>query len=80
MSYIVLHAAGSRNTPERDRVFERSFLVLRLNMNVVGPSWNCPIVAFGPGDSRLAHTPDEHFDLAEYHQAIAILSRVLRLL
>lgn len=50
------------------------------DMNVVGPVWSCPILAYGPGDSRLDHTPDEHLDLAEYHQAIAILARVLTLL
>jgi LysW-gamma-L-lysine carboxypeptidase len=50
------------------------------DMNVVGPVWNCPIVAYGPGDSHLDHTPNEHLDLAEYRQAIAILSRVLTLL
>ncbi len=50
------------------------------DMNVVGPVWNCPIVAYGPGDSRLDHTPNEHLDLAEYHQAIAILARILTLL
>jgi LysW-gamma-L-lysine carboxypeptidase len=48
------------------------------DMNVVGPAWNCPIVAYGPGDSSLDHTPSEHLDLAEYLQAIAILTRVLR--
>lgn len=45
-----------------------------------GRTWNCPIVAYGPGDSSLDHTPNEHLDLAEYHQAIATLARVLRLL
>ena len=48
------------------------------DMNVVGPAWNCPIVAYGPGDSSLDHTPHEHLDLAEYRQSIAILTRVLR--
>jgi len=50
------------------------------DMNVVGPVWNCPIVAYGPGDSALDHTPNEHLDLAEYQQAIAILARVLTVL
>jgi len=50
------------------------------DMNVVGPAWNCPIVAYGPGDSSLDHTPDEHLDLAEYRQAIRVLARVLRTL
>jgi [amino group carrier protein]-lysine/ornithine hydrolase len=47
------------------------------DMNVVGPVWNCPILAYGPGDSALDHTPQEHIDLAEYHRAIAVLARVL---
>jgi LysW-gamma-L-lysine carboxypeptidase len=48
------------------------------DMNVVGPVWHCPIVAYGPGDSSLDHTPNEHLDLAEYRQAIRVLVRVLR--
>lgn len=48
------------------------------DMNVVGPIWNCPIVAYGPGDSRLDHTPQEHLALDEYLQAIEILRNVLR--
>ena len=47
------------------------------DMNVVGPAWGCPIVAYGPGDSRLDHTPDEHVAVAEYQQAIAVLTEVL---
>lgn len=47
------------------------------DMNIVGPAWNCPIVAYGPGDSALDHTPNEHLDLAEYARAIDVLSRVL---
>lgn len=47
------------------------------DMNVVGPVWRCPIVAYGPGDSSLDHTPQEHLELAEYQRAIAILARVL---
>jgi [amino group carrier protein]-lysine/ornithine hydrolase len=47
------------------------------DMNVVGPAWGCPIVAYGPGDSRLDHTPDEHVELAEYQRAIAVLADVL---
>jgi LysW-gamma-L-lysine carboxypeptidase len=50
------------------------------DMNVVGAVWRCPILAYGPGDSSLDHTPHEHLDLAEYHQAIAVLARVLVLL
>lgn len=48
------------------------------DMNIVGPAWRCPIVAYGPGDSALDHTPDEHLDLAEYERAINVLARVLK--
>lgn len=43
------------------------------DMNVVGAAWTCPIIAYGPGDSNLDHTPDEHLPLAEYAQAVATL-------
>jgi LysW-gamma-L-lysine carboxypeptidase len=47
-------------------------------MNVVGPHWpGTPIVAYGPGDSSLDHTPDEHINLSEYLQAIEVLRGVL---
>ncbi|HXV44652.1 MAG TPA: M20/M25/M40 family metallo-hydrolase, partial [Anaerolineae bacterium] len=48
------------------------------DMNVVAPYWpNTPIVAYGPGDSSLDHTPDEHIDLNEYLRAIEVLREVL---
>lgn len=47
------------------------------DMNVVAPVWNCPIAAYGPGDSALDHTPDEHIDLDEYLRSIAVLSEAL---
>jgi len=48
------------------------------DMNVVGPVWGQNIVAYGPGDSRLDHTPHEHISIAEYTQAIDVLEAVLR--
>jgi LysW-gamma-L-lysine carboxypeptidase len=47
------------------------------DMNVVGPAWACPILAYGPGDSALDHTPDEHIDLDEYLAAIRVLTAAL---
>ncbi len=47
------------------------------DMNVVGPAWDCSIVAYGPGDSTLDHTPEERLDLAEYRRAIDVLRGVL---
>ena len=48
------------------------------DMNVVGPAWNCPILAYGPGDSSLDHTPDEHVSLDEYWRAVLVLEQALR--
>ncbi|HYE61151.1 MAG TPA: [LysW]-lysine hydrolase [Phycisphaerales bacterium] len=47
------------------------------DMNIVGPIWKCPIVAYGPGDSRLDHTPNEHISISEYHRAIEVLTAVI---
>jgi len=48
------------------------------DMNVVGPVWGENIVAYGPGDSRLDHTPQEHIVINEYLHAIDVLESVLR--
>jgi LysW-gamma-L-lysine carboxypeptidase len=47
------------------------------DMTVVGPVWKCPIVAYGPGDAALDHTPEERIDLDEYGRAIRVLRNVL---
>ncbi len=47
------------------------------DMNIVGPHFNVPIVAYGPGDSLLDHTPEEHIIIKEYLQAIDVLEQVL---
>ena len=47
------------------------------DMNVVGPIWRCPMVAYGPGDSKLDHTPNEHMVIEDYQRAITILAGVL---
>jgi [amino group carrier protein]-lysine/ornithine hydrolase len=47
------------------------------DMNVVGPAWGCPILAYGPGDSSLDHTPNEHIQIAEYLESIHILAAAL---
>ncbi len=51
------------------------------DMNVVAPVFACPIVAYGPGDSSLDHTPIEHIDLdQEYLPAIDVLVEAIRTL
>ncbi|ADI14526.1 [LysW]-lysine hydrolase [Truepera radiovictrix] len=47
------------------------------DMNVVAPVWDVPMVAYGPGDSALDHTPDEHVELAELERAVGVLEGVL---
>jgi [amino group carrier protein]-lysine/ornithine hydrolase len=47
------------------------------DMNVVAPLWGCPILAYGPGDSTLDHTPTERLELDEYISAIYTLRDAL---
>lgn len=47
------------------------------DLNVVAPIWQCPIAAYGPGDSALDHTPNEHINLDEYHTSIEILTHAI---
>lgn len=47
------------------------------DFNVVGPVWNCPIAAYGPGDSAFDHTPDEQLELSEYDRSIEVLSAAI---
>lgn len=47
------------------------------DMNVVAPLWGCPILAYGPGDSTLDHTPTERLELDEYLTAILVLRDAL---
>lgn len=84
---------GDRNNPlvraflaaireqARDRGGERPGFVVKTgtsDMNVVGPAWGCPILAYGPGDSSLDHTPNEHISLDEYWQAVLVLEQAVR--
>lgn len=48
------------------------------DMNLVAPVWGCPTLAYGPGDSALDHTPEEHILISEYQRAVRILARVLQ--
>jgi LysW-gamma-L-lysine carboxypeptidase len=42
-------------------------------MNIVAPHWKVPMVAYGPGDSTLDHTPNEHVEIPEFLKAIEAL-------
>lgn len=47
------------------------------DLNIVAPVWKCAAVVYGPGDSSLDHTPNEHINLDDYRKAVGVLSEVL---
>jgi LysW-gamma-L-lysine carboxypeptidase len=47
------------------------------DMNILVPAWNCAALAYGPGDSKLDHTPDEAIDLDEFERGVEVLSSAL---
>lgn len=46
------------------------------DMNIL-QKYGVPMITYGPGDSTLDHTPNEHLDLDEYEKAVEILKVVL---
>jgi LysW-gamma-L-lysine carboxypeptidase len=47
------------------------------DLNIVAPVRGCPAVVYGPGDSSLDHTPEEHIALTDYAKAVSVLVHVL---
>jgi LysW-gamma-L-lysine carboxypeptidase len=47
------------------------------DMNILGKAMNLPIVTYGPGDSHLDHTVDEHIEINEYLQAIDVYKETI---
>jgi len=50
------------------------------DLNIVAPVWKCPALVYGPGDSSLDHTPDEHISLEKYGKAVHVLGEALKCL
>ncbi len=50
------------------------------DMNIIGPAWDCPMVAYGPGDSSLDHTPYEYVEIEQFRRAVDVLVRALEIL
>jgi LysW-gamma-L-lysine carboxypeptidase len=46
------------------------------DMNVFAERWDCPMATYGPGDSNLDHTPNEHIEVEEFHRAVDVLEGV----
>jgi LysW-gamma-L-lysine carboxypeptidase len=47
------------------------------DMNILGKAMNLPIVTYGPGDSHLDHTLEEHIDVSEYLNSIEVYKETL---
>lgn len=47
------------------------------DMNILVPVWGCPALAYGPGDSKLDHTPEEAMDLEDYARGVNVLTAAL---
>jgi LysW-gamma-L-lysine carboxypeptidase len=47
------------------------------DMNILGHAMNLPIVTYGPGDSHLDHTLDEHIVISEYLESIQVYKETL---
>lgn len=50
------------------------------DLNIVAPAWQCPALVYGPGDSALDHTPNEHISLSEYEKSVDVLADALNTL
>ncbi len=50
------------------------------DMNVLAPLWQAPMVAYGPGDSSLDHTPFEHVLIPEFEKGVEVLKAALTFL
>lgn len=89
---LSFHAPEAPVRGPRDTVLTRAFRVAirqaggrpRTNvktgtsdMNVVAPHWDVPMLAYGPGDSALDHTPDEHVEIEELERAVEVLHAAL---
>lgn len=47
------------------------------DMNILGKAMNIPVVTYGPGESHLDHTLDEHIDISEYLDSIQVYKEAL---
>lgn len=47
------------------------------DMNLFVPAWGAPAAAYGPGDSTLDHTDEEHVRIAELERGVEILTDTL---
>ncbi len=48
------------------------------DMNIYAQAWDVPMATYGPGDSSLDHTPEEHIELDGFDRAISVLETAAR--
>jgi LysW-gamma-L-lysine carboxypeptidase len=47
-------------------------------MNLFAKSCSIPMIAYGPGDSSLDHTEDEHVSINEYLSSIEVFANAIK--
>jgi LysW-gamma-L-lysine carboxypeptidase len=50
------------------------------DMNLMAEAYKAPMIAYGPGNSKLDHSPEEHVEIQEYERSIEVYREALRLL
>jgi LysW-gamma-L-lysine carboxypeptidase len=87
----VVNAVRACRTDRRDPVVRALFAAIRerqgsptamlktatSDMNTLAEVWDVPMATYGPGDSSLDHSDDEHIVLADYFRGIAVLAGAL---
>jgi LysW-gamma-L-lysine carboxypeptidase len=56
---------------------QRKLKTATADMNTLAEVWPVPMATYGPGDSSLDHSDDEHIRIDEYRRGIAVLRRTL---
>jgi LysW-gamma-L-lysine carboxypeptidase len=56
---------------------QRKLKTATADMNTLAEVWPVPMATYGPGDSRLDHSADEHIRIDEYRRGITVLRRAL---
>ncbi|MFH8727962.1 M20/M25/M40 family metallo-hydrolase [Streptomyces termitum] len=81
---------ATRRTSPLVKAFQRAFRTEEVtprylmkkgssDMNTLATTWrDVPMVAYGPGDAKLDHTPDEHLHADEFRRAQRLLTAAVR--
>jgi len=48
------------------------------DVNVASSKWDIPMAVYGPGDSKLDHTPEENLAIQDYFDSIKVYAQALR--